>query len=629
MVTMEKIPPLIPFLPFLAFVITIFGGKRLPGKGAYIPILLLSLSTLLSFHLLFSLYPFFPQHSLELDIPWISSERYKVTVGYRIDALSLSMLCMVSFVSLLIHIYSIGYMKGDKRYHLFFAYLPLFTASMLTLVLSNSLLLLYMGWELVGLCSYLLIGFWYERPPACRAAIKAFITTRVGDMGFFIGILYIFLRVHSTSYGDLEAMLPQLGDKFALTASLLLFWGAVGKSAQFPLHVWLPDAMEGPTPVSALIHAATMVAAGPYMVARLFPLFSVNEISLSVVAGIGAITMLMAGLLALAQNDIKRVLAYSTMSQLGYMMMGLGMGSVFAGAFHLLSHAFFKALLFLGAGCIIHALETNDIWEMGGLFKKFPITAITFLVGTLALAGIPPLCGYYSKEAILSVSFHRDFTFFTLGLFGAFLTALYMGRAYMVAFLRPASNTPHQEHELGEPPVMTVPLVIFSLCVLLFGTTEEFFLHTLGGKMEEIPFALLPLLFPLAGFLSAYLLYGIAWDKERMMEALRPFHALLVRRLYIDDAYNLVFVRSTLALARLFARFDLEGVDGVVNALGRGTVVFSYIQGWIDKYVVDGVVNAIAWLTGASGFVFRYLQEGTVQFYLLLALIGLLLVFIL
>jgi len=626
MVRIEYLAPLIPLLPFLAAAITIFAGRRLPGKGAYIPIASLSLSTILSFYLFFKLYPLFPSYSFEVNAPWLRINSWVVSVGYRLDALSLSMSCMVTLVALLIHIYSLGYMEGDKRYSLYFAYLSLFTSAMLTLVISNSLLLLYMGWELVGLCSYLLIGFWYERPAAYRAAMKAFLTTRLGDIGFFIGLLYIFLNLHSTAYVDLERSIPQLGEHFALVASLLLFIGAIGKSAQFPLHIWLPDAMEGPTPVSALIHAATMVAAGAYMVARLFPLFSFSQTALLIVAVIGMITAIMAGFLALVQNDIKRVLAYSTMSQLGYMMLALGMGNMQAGMFHLLSHGFFKALLFLAAGCVIHHLNTNDIWEMGGLWKRMPITSFTFLIGMLSLAGIPPFGGYFSKEMVIASAYAKDFPFFALALLAAFLTAAYMGRVFIVAFLRPGG----EEEGEQESMIMSIPLIILSLITLLFGFAGKPLIHILaGGEAHSIPFPYLSLLFPLSGFLSSYLIYAIPWDKERAMALLKPIHTALLHRLYIDDFYIAVLVKPAFFLSHLLADFDLKVIDGAVNGIGRITVIASYLQGWFDKYVVDGFVNATAWITGAFGYILRYLQSGLVQFYLLIAFLGLIIFFLL
>lgn len=620
MVRLEYLAPLIPFMPFLASAITVFGGRRLPGKGAYIPIAFLSLSTLLSFYFFWKFYPLFPHYSFNAGASWLRANGWVVSVGYRLDALSLSMSCMVTLVSLLIHIYSVGYMEGDKRYPLYFSYLSLFTSAMLTLVISNSLLLLYIGWELVGLCSYLLIGFWYERPPAYRAAMKAFLTTRLGDIGFFLGLLYIFLNLHSTAYVDLERSVSQLSEHFALVASVLLLIGAIGKSAQFPLHIWLPDAMEGPTPVSALIHAATMVAAGAYMIARLYPLFSFSPIALLLIAIIGTITAIMGSFLALVQNDIKRVLAYSTMSQLGYMFLALGMGNMQAGMFHLLSHGFFKALLFMSAGCVIHHLHTNDIWEMGGLWKRLPIASFTFLVGMLSLAGIPPLGGYFSKEMVIASAYSRGFPFFALALLGAFLTASYMGRVFFVAFLRPVE----EKEEEKESPVMTFPIIILSFLTLIYGLTGEPFLHILGASEEHaIPFPYLSLLFPLGGLLSSYLLYAIPWDRERVMALLKPIHRALLRRLYIDDFYIAVLVKPAFFISRILADFDLRVIDGAVNGVGRVTVITSYFQGWFDKYVVDGFVNATAWITGAFSYLLRYLQSGFVQFYLLIALLGL------
>ncbi len=619
MVRIEHLTPLIPFFPFLASAITAFGGQRLPGRGAYIPIASLFLSTTLSFYLFFRFYPLFPSYSFEASASWLVSNGVAVNVGYRLDALSLSMGCMVTLVSLLIHIYSIGYMAGDKRYSLYFSYLSLFTSAMLTLVLSNSLFLLYISWELVGLCSYLLIGFWYERPPAYRAAIKAFLTTRLGDIGFFIGLLYIFLKIHSTAYVDLERDIAHLGEHFALIASVLLFIGAIGKSAQFPLHIWLPDAMEGPTPVSALIHAATMVAAGAYMVARLFPLFSYSELTLLIVAIIGAITAIMAGSLALVQNDIKRVLAYSTMSQLGYIMLALGMGNMQAGMFHLLSHGFFKALLFMSAGCAIHHLHTNDIWKMGGLVKRMPIASFTFLIGMLSLAGIPPFGGYFSKEMVIASAYSKSFPFFTLALLGAFLTAVYMGRVFIVAFLRPSQG------ERGkEEAVMSIPIIVLSFVTLSFGLIGKPLIHLLAGREgPHIPFSHLALLFPLGGFLSAYVIYAIPWDKEKVMTVLKPIHNALLHRLYIDDFFIAVLVRPIFFLSRLFADFDSRVVDGAVNSIGRITLITSSLQNWFDNYVVDGFVNATAWITGAFSYILRYLQSGLVQFYILIALLGL------
>ncbi|HEY6103579.1 MAG TPA: NADH-quinone oxidoreductase subunit L, partial [bacterium] len=400
---------LIPVLPFLAFWLIIFFGRRLPGEGAYVAIGAMLVDAVWSLALLVqSLLG----RTYEANLVWAVMGGRTIEIGYQIDPLTAVMLNVVTVVGSLIFIYSIGYMHGDPRYPRFFAYMSLFAASMLTLVLANNLLLLYIGWEGVGLCSYLLIGFWFERPSAARASMKAFITTRVGDLFMFIGILLIFFTVGSLGFRAVFAAVEggTLAGGTLTLAALLLFGGAVGKSAQIPLHVWLPDAMEGPTPVSALIHAATMVAAGVYLVARSYLLFfaSPDHTALTVVAYVGGLTALMAATIGVVQTDIKRVMAYSTISQLGYMMMGLGVLGYTAGVFHLMTHAFFKALLFLAAGSVIHAMHTNEMPEMGGLSRVMPRTYWTMLIGSLALAGVPPFAGFWSKDEILLEAFHTS-----------------------------------------------------------------------------------------------------------------------------------------------------------------------------------------------------------------------------
>ncbi|HET6946281.1 MAG TPA: NADH-quinone oxidoreductase subunit L, partial [bacterium] len=389
---------IIPVLPFLAFWLIILFGRRLPGEGAYVAIGAMGIDALLSIAILVQVLG---GATYQANMVWAVLGDRALEIGYQIDPLTAVMLIVVTVVGSLIFIYSIGYMHGDPRYPRFFAYMSLFAASMLTLVLANNLLLLYVGWEGVGLCSYLLIGFWFERPSAARAAIKAFVTTRIGDTFMFVGILLIFFTVGTLQFDQIfEAVeAGHLAGATLTLAALLLFGGAVGKSAQVPLHVWLPDAMEGPTPVSALIHAATMVAAGVYLVARTYLLFfgSPDHGALTVVAWIGGITALMAATIGIVQDDIKRVMAYSTISQLGYMMMGLGVLGFTAGVFHLMTHAFFKALLFLAAGSVIHAMHTNDMKEMGGLGRVMPWTYGTMLVGALALSGVPPFAGFWSK----------------------------------------------------------------------------------------------------------------------------------------------------------------------------------------------------------------------------------------
>src|SRR5688572_17065005 len=470
---------LIPLLPLLgAAVLSVSSSRALVGVAAIGSV---AASLLLSILALFR--PLGVQGSQVWNFDWLQFGTTSLKLGFVLDPLSASMLVMVTFVGLLIFIYSIGYMAHDENYTKFFCFLSLFAAGMLGVVIANSLLLLFMCWEIVGLASYLLIGFWYFKPSAAAAAKKAFITTRIGDIGFFLGMVWLYSQTGTLLFYDngrgcleadaLSALVTRagiLGIGAATAISLLIFCGAMGKSGQVPLHVWLPDAMEGPTPVSALIHAATMVAAGVFLVARVYPLMDADisnlpglSSALTVVTWIGAITAVFAASIAVAQNDIKRILAYSTVSQLGYMMMGLGAGGVFVGMFHLLTHAFFKALLFLGAGSVIHgAHEEQDITKMGGLRKLMPVTFATYAIGTMALAGVPLLfSGFWSKDEILhSASIWAPSKIpFLLGLAGAFLTAFYMTRQMCYVFF----GKLRLDEKLHESPgVMTIPLVILA-----------------------------------------------------------------------------------------------------------------------------------------------------------------------
>src|SRR5437899_11223131 len=423
---MLQVAWLIPLLPFIAFWVILFRGRRLPGEGAYVAIGALGLSGLLWLVILGQVM-FGGRY--QATMVWAMMGDRPLAVGYAVDPLTAVMLFVVTVVGSLIFSYSVGYMHGDPRYPRFFAYLSLFAASMRLLVLANNFLVLYAAWELVGLCSYLLIGFWFERPAAARASMKAFVTTRVGDFFMFLGILLLFFIVGSLQFETVFAAVRagSLAGPVLTLAAVLIFGGAVGKSAQVPLHVWLPDAMEGPTPVSALIHAATMVTAGVYLVTRAYPLFAAAPAVLVVIAWVGAFTALLAATQALVQPDIKRGLAYSTLSQLGYLMAAAGAGAPTAGFLHLLTHGFFKALLFLAAGAVIHAVHTNDMGEMGRLAPAMPTTTIVFVVGALALAGIPPFAGFVSKEAILAGVWHAGLTgpFLMLAV-TVLLTAFYM-----------------------------------------------------------------------------------------------------------------------------------------------------------------------------------------------------------
>jgi NADH-quinone oxidoreductase subunit L len=587
-------------------------------------------------------------------------------IGLRIDNLTAAMIAMVTLVAALIQIYSIGYMHGDERFPRFFAYMSLFCFSMLLLVLAGSFLVLYAGWELVGLCSYLLIGFWFEKPSAADAAKKAFIVNRVGDFGFLIGIMIVFFHVPSL---DIRAALASAGTPafpavWVAIAGACLFTGAIGKSAQFPLHVWLPDAMEGPTPVSALIHAATMVAAGVYMVARISTLYVIPEVaqleviggltSLQIVRYIGIITAVLAGTIGIAQNDIKRVLAYSTVSQLGFMVFGLGMGLLgfVAGVFHLLTHAFFKALLFLGSGSVIHGCGgEQDMTKMGGLRKAMPTTFWTFLMGTLALTGVPLLwAGFWSKDEIMAASWAVDKPVFWLGEFAAFCTALYMGRLIFLTFCGDHARAP-SIHAHESPRVMTVPLIVLAVFSVGLGwlgmpgdhNLMHHFLASSGPQLGEavghgaeavesgvlsiagVQFEIVPLCVSVLAAGLGWLLAAVVWgwklvDVSKLKQAVPPIawaHKVLRNKYYFDEIYGVTFVRGTLALATACGMFDKYVVDGAVNVVGWlwGSAL-TWATRLADTYIVDGAVNLIAEAQKFVGRIVIIFQTGRVQQYI-------------
>jgi NADH-quinone oxidoreductase subunit L len=630
---------LIPLFPLAAFALIIWRGRRLPGEGAYVAVAGMVLAAVASIGVLFNMLGH--AQPVDMNVRWMTLGTVPLELGIRVDQLTTVMLLVVTVVGSMIFTYSIGYMHGDPRYPRFFAYLSLFAFSMLLLVLANNLLILYAGWELVGLCSYLLIGFYFEKPSAARASMKAFLTTRVGDFFMFLGILLIFINLGTFRFEEIFAKV-QAGALKDLTvggwplltvAAVLLFGGAVGKSAQVPLHTWLPDAMEGPTPVSALIHAATMVAAGVYMVARAYTLFfaSAGQEALHVVAWIGGITALMAATIGVVQDDIKRVLAYSTISQLGLMMMGLGVLGYTAGMFHLMTHAFFKALLFLGAGSVIHAMHTNDIKEMGGLGKIMPSTYWTFLIGTLALSGVFPFAGFWSKDEILLEAFHHNTALFVLGALASFLTAFYMFRVIFYTFT--GSLRSHNAHPHESPNVMTRPLwvlAIFSVFIGLvgapfLGNPFHEFIHFEG--IEAIPFDVTLALGSLAiaglGILSAAAIYH--WKvipSASLRRVAGPLYALVVHKYYFDELYQVVFVRGTLWIGRALRAFDVYVIDTMVNMVGLAGVGLANLYGWFDRTIVDGIVNLVGYVVGATGGLLRYWQTGRAQNYLLVIALG-------
>jgi NADH-quinone oxidoreductase subunit L len=475
------------------------------------------------------------------------------------------MFVIVTFVAALVTLYSLGYMKGDEGFSRYFAYLSLFTFSMLGLVAANNYFQMFAFWELVGLCSYLLIGFWYNKPSAADASKKAFITNRWADFGFMTGIILLFVMFGTFNFGELSGLIANSGGAGLVLIAALIFVGPIGKSAQFPLHVWLPDAMEGPTPVSALIHAATMVAAGVYLIARGFILFESVQAVLTTMAYIGGFTAIFAASIALVQDDIKRILAFSTLSQLGYMVMAMGLGSLTAGMFHLTTHAFFKALLFLGAGSVIHAISEQNIFKMGGLSSKMPITTWTFIIGSLALAGIYPLAGFWSKDEILSAALTSGHTgLYIIGTVVAFMTAFYMFRLIFTAFFG-KKRSDHHAHESGL--VMTLPLILLAIMSVFSGfANSQWFYDTFGKSFgtfiffeeAEIPHvnmavAAVSTIAALAGVFAAWLLYSRkVVDTAALAEKWNGLYKLVYNKFYIDDLYNWAFDKIMLVSGKAF-----------------------------------------------------------------------------
>ncbi len=587
---------LVPGAPLLAFALIGIVTRPFRRLSAFIALTAMGTSfvcALWAFTAQLAAGPGAPQSS---EVAWFVTGTLRTFITLHLDPLSAVMLVVVTTVALMVQVYSLGYMTGEKGLARYYAYLSLFCASMLGLVLSRNLLQMFVCWELVGACSYLLIGFWFDRDAPAFAAKKAFVTTRLGDLGFLVGVVWLVNTSGSFDFLEIQARIAAGAIPPATLTSigLLLFCGAVGKSAQVPLHVWLPDAMEGPTPVSALIHAATMVCAGVYMVARLYFLFSAaGPDALLVVAWIGGITALFAASIALVQDDIKRVLAYSTISQLGYMMLALGCGGLTAGMFHLFTHAFFKSLLFLGAGAVIHAVHSNDMWKMGGLRKSMPWTFATFAIGSLALAGIFPFAGFFSKDEILTHVAARSTVLFTFAVLASFCTAFYMGRAVFVAFLGESRDAHAHPHEV--PWVMRAPLVILAALSVVAGFwVWDFAKFVFVGEPEEVHFhlgfAVATQLVPLAGIALAWGMYvRKSPDPDALAARFAGLHRLLKHRYYVDEAYDWL-------------------IDRVVMR-------FSAAIAWFDRRIVDGAVDRVADLTQGIGGSLRYLQTGRVQVY--------------
>ncbi len=586
-----------------------------------------------------------------------SLKQFDVHVGFLLDPLSAVMMLVVTGVGFLIHVYSIGYMGHEGGYYRFFGYMNLFMFSMLTLVLADNYLMMFVGWEGVGLCSYLLIGFYFLRQSASSAGNKAFIVNRIGDAGFILGVMLIAVTFGTLNFHDVTEAARSgrfsAGDTVITTICLLLFVGATGKSAQVPLYVWLPDAMEGPTPVSALIHAATMVTAGVYMVARSNALYILAPTALALVAIVGTATAIGAASIGLVQNDIKRVLAYSTVSQLGYMFLACGVGAFAAGIFHLMTHAFFKALLFLGAGSVIHALGggEQDMRKMGALGSRIPRTAITMLVATLAISGAPLLSGFFSKDEILWQAFASPYgskLLWGVAVLTAGLTAFYMFRLFFMTFLG-SSRVPHEvEHHIHESPsVMTVPLICLAIGAIGAGWVgwpkalggSNPFERFLGPVFEnpalpppfehpwsrEFELMLLSVAVAAVGFYIAYRWYVMRpQEPERVAARAGPAYHIVLNKYYVDEIYDALFVNRAKDMGNMLAAFDLGVVDGGVNGVGFSTRLTAEFSRLWDLYVIDGFVNLMAIVTKLLSYPVRFVQTGLVQTYALLIVLGVL-----
>ncbi len=610
---------LIPLFPLLAFILLIAFGRQLKEGSAWLGILFMLGSFILATMTLIERLQ--SEQAAPVLIDWLKlGEGFgmanMVTMGFEVTPLNALMLFIVSLVSLLVHLFARGYMAGDNRISVFYAYLSLFTFSMLGLVISPNLLQMYIFWELVGVCSFLLVGFYFYKPEAKAAAKKAFIMTRIGDVGLFAGMILLFWQVGSFDLSAIFAAIEAgaLSSEMITLTAILIFIGAMGKSGQFPLHTWLPDAMEGPTPVSALIHAATMVAAGVYLVAVLFPLFEASPIALSTVAFVGAFTAIFAASIGLVQNDIKRVLAYSTVSQLGFMMLALGAAGYVAGVFHLMTHAFFKALLFLAAGSVIHAVHTQDIRKMGGLFGRMKWTGPLFLIGCLAIAGIPPFSGFFSKEEILmTVWYDGRYVLFVVAVVAAFFTAFYMFRLFFMVFTGGARSIEmNKAHE--SPPIMTLPMLVLGVLAVFAGFAHTHYTGTFLGDwlvtgpapsygvlLHDGPLWILLLAIGVSvlGILLAWLMYAKRRIQPQKVADQSPgIYNLLLNKYYIDELYQITVVKGLKTLGRFLHYVDKYVVEGLVVLVGKATMGLGWLtakmqNGQIQTYGVTVVIGLV------------------------------------
>jgi NADH-quinone oxidoreductase subunit L len=643
---------LIPMFPAIGFLINGFFGRRYSKKVVgWVACSALGLSFLTSILIFFELIGRPPTERVfeKVIFDWVVSGSFQTVIGYQIDPLSILMALVVSGVSFFIHIYSLGYMHDDPGYPRYFTYLNLFVFMMLNLILANNFLLMFVGWEGVGLCSYLLIGFWFEKDSAANAGKKAFVVNRVGDFGFILGMFLLFTSlgkhgIWTLDFTEVFANVNKLDTATVTAITILFFIGACGKSAQIPLYVWLPDAMEGPTPVSSLIHAATMVTAGVYMIARCNVLYTMAPLSMAIVAIVGVATAIYTASIGFCQNDIKKVLAYSTISQLGYMFLGVGVGAFSAGIFHLMTHAFFKGLLFLGAGSVMHALSGElDMRKMGALRKKIPITFWTFFIATLAIAGVPGLSGFFSKDEILWQAFsssHGHFVLWLVAAIAAGMTAFYMFRALFMTFFGQSRVDEHVAHHIHESPkIMTVPLMVLAVLSIIGGYIgvphvlgganhiHEFLAPVLGGGAEpakahagisiltqawassgeggghsaaalELLMMVVSVVIALIGIGIAYLFYVKNPALPKLLaERWKGLYKLVFNKYYVDELYEILFINS-------------------LKNLGTG------LWKGFDEFVIDGTINGIAYLVGSLSGVMRRMQTGLVQNYAFSMVIG-------
>ena len=615
---MKNLILLIPLLPFLGFLINGLGRKYL-SKGL---VSIIGCGTVLASFVISMMIFFNKDYSVISYFDFINVGSLKIPFAFQIDQLSTLFLLIITGVGFLIHVYSAAYMHEEKGEHFarYFSFLNLFVFSMLLLVMGASYVIMFIGWEGVGLCSYLLIGYWFKNIDYTKAAKKAFVMNRIGDLGFLLAVFWLISKLGTTSFSDVFANVDKLSSGDITGISLLLFLGATGKSAQIPLYTWLPDAMAGPTPVSALIHAATMVTAGIYMIARSNALYSLAPTTLNVVAIIGAATALFAATIAMKQNDIKKVLAYSTVSQLGYMFLALGSGAYVAAVFHVMTHAFFKALLFLGSGSVIHAMSgQQDIRFMGGLKSKLKITYLTFLIGCLAIAGIPPLSGFFSKDAILLAAFEHNKILYVIGVLTAALTAFYMFRLLYITFFGSFRGTEEQRLHVHESPAaMTIPLIVLAVLSIVGGFVgvPEVFVHG-GERLSQFLSPVIPAFHAEVSHSTEITLMGlttviaivailIAWYRYKNYREDQPsaFGKLLENKWYVDELYDSVIVRPINKLGAIANRyFERSGIDALVNGVGR--------------------------LVNYSSRQMRWLQSGQVGSYVLLMVISMLLFFVL